>query len=735
MKRLAAVAAVGVVCLQASAQGTKLWTQSRYDEMERGTTDGVAIRNDGRLEVAPATSLLYTTSGNYVWSIATDSDGNTYLGRGGTAAGSAIVTRVPADGSATDIFAGKELAVQALKVASDGSIFAATSPDGKVYRIEAGRSGAAAVARVVFDPAETTEKPKYLWDLAVGKAGEIYIATGAPAVVYKVPAGGKAQVLFKTSDQHIRCLLLASDGTLYAGSDGGGVVYKIDTSKPGAVPFAVYSAPKREITALAMDGSGNLFASAVGAKGAVPLPNLPLTGATGVSITFVQAGSANAASTNTILPDGSDIYKIATDGSPSRLLTLKDDVVYGLIVRNGSLLAATGNRGRVYKVDTAVPGRWTDVAHLDASQGMALAAYKDGLVIATSNSGRAFKLADTGSTEPTYTSAVFDAQIYSKWGRAEVLPTSLPAGSEFFVRSGNVENPAMGWSEWTKTTPNSGSMGVPGARYVQWRVILRGGGSVESVGLNYLAKNLAPVVDDVVAQPGARMATTPQPANTTVPINFPTAAANPAIMFQADPNTTPLIAQKDKTAVTVRWAAHDENGDDLMFAVFYKDVDETNWRLLKDRISDKFYSFDSALLPDGTYAVKVVASDAPEHTDADALTGEKVSSVFVVDTTPPVPGVLIATMESGKIHAKFEAKDSTSPIGHAEYSVDAGPWQYLEPAGGISDSLIEKYDFLAPVPNATSAVTDLKEHVIAMRVYDRYENAVTAKAVVRQVKQ
>ena len=40
-------------------------------------------------------------------------------------------------------------------------------------------------------------------------------------------------------------------------------------------------------------------------------------------------------------------------GRPQKLVTLKDDVVYALAVRNGSLLAATGNRGRVYRVDTS----------------------------------------------------------------------------------------------------------------------------------------------------------------------------------------------------------------------------------------------------------------------------------------------------------------------------------------------------------------------------------------------
>ena len=86
---------------------------------------------------------------------------------------------------------------------------------------------------------------------------------------------------------------------------------------------------------------------------------------------------------------------------------------------------------------------------------------------------------------------------------------------------------------------------------------------------------------------------------------------------------------------------------------------------------------------------------------------------------------------SPRIHARFEARDATSAISHAEYSVDAGPWQYLEPVGKVSDSLVERYDFVAPIPNVTIPVTDAKEHVIAVRVYDRFENAVTVKAVVK----
>jgi hypothetical protein len=544
---------------------------------------------------------------------------------------------------------------------------------------------------------------------APGKGGDIYVAAGAPAVVYRVPAGGgKAEVAFKTVDQHIRCLLMGPDGTLWAGSDGSGAVYKFNTRVAGAKPFAAYAAAKREITSLAMDPAGNVFAAGVGTRQAAGtpspgLPPLPVTGAVGVTITFSQPGSANAATANTLIPEGSEIYRIAADGSPEKLVSLKEDVVYALAFHGGHLLAATGNRGRVYRVDAAVPGLYTDVTHLEAAQGMAFAAgagASGGLLIATSNSGKVYRLEDRVAANATFTSEVFDAQAFSQWGRVELSPQAAGAGFDLFVRSGNVESPLMGWSEWAPVG-KQGEVTVPGGRFVQWKAVLRAGANVESVALNYLQKNLAPVVDEVVVQPGARVAATPaQPQNATVQVSFPAAAGTNAQAFVSDANAQPLMAQKDKSAVTVRWAAHDENGDDLMFAVWYRGVGERNWRLLKDKISEKFLSFDSSLLPDGRYEVKVVASDAPVHTDAETLTGERTSGEFVVDTTPPVPGVLSATMVAGtpaKIHATFSAKDATSPIEHAEYSVDAGPWQYLEPVGRVSDSLEERYDFTAAV--------------------------------------
>ena len=77
--------------------------------------------------------------------------------------------------------------------------------------------------------------------------------------------------------------------------------------------------------------------------------------------------------------------------------------------------------------------------------------------------------------------------------------------------------------------------------------------------------------------------------------------------------------------------------------------------------------------------------------------------------------------------------DAVSPVSHAEYSIDAGRWQYVEPVGKIADAPTEQFDFsVAPPQPRQGAETpvDAKEHVIAIRVFDRNDNSVTVKAVV-----
>jgi hypothetical protein len=180
----------------------------------------------------------------------------------------------------------------------------------------------------------------------------------------------------------------------------------------------------------------------------------------------------------------------------------------------------------------------------------------------------------------------------------------------------------------------------------------------------------------------------------------------------------------------VKWNVHDDNDDQLVYSLYYRGDGETRWLLLKDNLTDKAYSFDASLLPDGGYTLKVIASDAPSHSPGEALTSSKESRRFEVDTTPPRIENLAASVEGGQIHVTLRAVDGFSAIKRAEYSVDAGDWKYVEPLGQLSDSKIENYDFKVALDSAKDGGAS-NEHVVVVRVYDRYDNMGAAKAFIR----
>ena len=727
----------------AFAEGTRTWEQSKFDDFLRGTPKGVAIRSSGALELAPAFKAISTTPATYIWALAADTNGVVYAATGSPAR----VYRITPDGQSQVILEPQELQVQTLILDNKtGALFAATNPDGKVYRIDTrpaveplkpavGKPAPAPqpswTSTVYFDP-----HTKYIWDLALDPSGNLFVATGDHGEIFRVTSKGEHSVFFKSDEPHIRVLDFDHKGNLIAGSDGSGLVYRISPAGEG---FVLYSAPKKEITALAIDNNDNIYAAGVGEKRPVSVPppapsSLPMATpaptANQANLTIGNAPPSQQPVTGTALPaagfasasGGSEIYRIAPDGSPIRLWTSRDDFVYALAFDSHSrLLAGTGNRGHIFVIGSE--DEFTDLAKASASQVTAFAKAPDGgFYVSTSNLGKIFLMSSSPEPQGTYESDVFDARIFSRWGRAEYRGTG---NVELFARSGNVDNPDRNWSGWKKIDMlKDGEVMVPSARFIQWKAVLHAGvpaPRVDSVLLNYLPKNVAPDFEDVAVQVGYRYQSQPK---------------TPGIDTSAPP---PPI--RDRDSIAVKWTVHDDNEDQMTYSVFYRGDGENRWLLLKDGITDKFYSFDASLLPDGGYTVKVVASDTPSHSPGQALSAEKESSRFEVDTTPPQIESLAATMEGGKIRISFQAVDGFSTIKHAEYSVDANDWQFLEPVGQLSDARHEAYDFAASVPGdppaagqpavVQPAATGNTEHVVVVRVYDRYDNMNSAKYVVR----
>ena len=737
-----------IASLLAVAEGTRTWEQSKFEDLSKGTTTGIAIRSTGGLELAPAFKAIATTPSTYIWAIAAGPAGELYAATGSPAR----VFRITPDGQSTVIFDPQELQVQALVVDKSGVIYAATNPDGKVYRVEpssrSGQSGpekgphttAGFSSSVYFDPGT-----KYIWDLALDDSGNLYVATGDKGEIFRVTPKGEHSVFFKSDETHIRVLALDAKGNLIAGSDGSGLIYRISPKGEG---FVVYSAPKKEITALALDSAGNIYAAGAGEKrqaaggaaGFIPalLSNpIPAIQPTGPAQGGIVISNPNPQPMPTNIPfpgvgatTGSEIYRIAPDGSPTRIWNSREDLVYALAFDpRGRLLAATGNRGHIFAI--AGEDQFTDLVKASASQVTAFAkAPGGGLYVSTSNLGKVFLLGAALESQGQYDSDVFDAHIFSRWGRLEFRG----AGNvNLFARSGNVDNPDRNWSAWQKVDPQKDSQAnVPPARFIQWRAILHAGDPaprLDSVLVNYLPKNVAPDFDDVTVQAGVRF----QPAPKSTGGDISTApGANPQPHFDAPPTPS-----RDRDSIGVKWSVHDDNDDQMVYAVYYRGDGDSRWLLLKDNLTDKSYSFDASLLPDGGYTIKVVASDAPSHSPDQALTAEKESPRFEVDTTPPRIENLTASVEGAQIRVAFRASDSFSPIKRAEYSVDASDWQFVEPVDQLSDSKTESYDFRVPVPaiagkaGAGSKAGEALEHVVVVRVYDRYDNMSSAKTVIR----
>lgn len=743
------------------AQTTRTWEQSTYTDFEHGTAHGVAISSDGSLTLAPSFISLYTSPSTFIWDIGSDAQGNVYAAAGSPAR----VYKIAPDGKARIIFAPQELQVQALVVDANGTIYAATSPDGKVYKIVHGGPtpgqapetahttaevasaqegakpsppGEKPRTSVVVDPSYSASvffdpKTKYIWAVALDHQGNLYIGTGDRGEIYRVDRNGDGSLFFKSDEAQIRVLAFDNAGNLLAGTDGSGLIYRIS---PQGEAFVLYSAPKKEITALAVDRAGNIYAAGAGDKrGGAPASGAP-TGAVGVVTATpgsTQPNSAVQVSPSgvpgppspppaTAIPTvaslgGSEIYRLSPDGSPETLWSSRDDLVYALAFDDtGHLLAGSGNRGRVFAI---AKNQHTDLAEASAEQVTAFAPNpRGGLYVASSNVGKVFLLGPSSVSEGTYESDVFDARNFSKWGRVEVRGHG---SFQLFARSGNVDNPDRNWSAWKPVDlANNQPIDAPPARFIQWKAVLHPGSRtplLDNVTVNYLPKNVAPEVDEVTVTVGARV-----PSGT-----------------RGDSNNTepPLATVKDKSSIAVTWKAHDDNGDVLVYDVYERAEGESRWKLLRSGVYDHYVNLDSDMFPDGDYMVRVVASDAPSRSAADTLNGEASSAQFQVDNTPPRIEALSAKVEGDNLHVTFRAVDGFSVINQAEYSIDAGDWQEIEPVGQISDSKTENYDFTVAIPANTTAGNSARqaasaagEHTIVVRAYDRFDNLGIGKVTV-----
>ncbi len=682
--------------LQAASTG--FWIVATQTDFLKGDTDAVSIDTDGRVTIAPALQLLGEVGTPAVWRLAT-ARGQAWAATGHDGK----LWSFPAQGTPKVIFDAAELDLQAIVAGPQGSVLVGSSPDGKVYRVAADGT-----ASTFFDPED-----KYIWAIAVAPDGTIYVGTGGKGKVYKVPAAGGAGTLFyDTTTEHVSALAFDSSGRLLVGTSTPGRVVRVEAD---GKPFVLLEAGYQEVRSLRVAG-GFTYATATGAATSTPGDQTPrpsvdtsaaVTMSTEVTVTAIGdsavVSSAPATSGGESRGSGAQkgaIYRIAADGDWTTVWDSPDDVPYDVLVEpGGSLLVGTGGKGKLYRL-SGDPVVATLVTRTDAQQITAIADDgAGGILLAASNPGRVLRLSSKPAATGSYVSDVRDTTTVATWGTIRWQAT-LPPGTAIALqtRSGNTRTPDTTWSAWS--APYTAALGTriesPKARYLQWKAVLTGASGASpvltSVSAAYLPRNTRPIIDSVTVHPAGVVFQRPFPTGDPELAGID-GSPEPRAVAPGTPSIGQTLGRRtyQKSLQTFVWSGRDADGDRLHYALAYRREGDRIWTALKGDLGDDVYTWDTTTVPDGTYVLKVTASDAAGNAPGMGLQGERESQSFNIDNTPPAVSITPPAAGAGAV-VRFTVQDTHSPIQKVEYASAGDRWRQAYPVDGLLDSRDERFE-------------------------------------------
>src|SRR5437588_6070201 len=567
----------------------------------------------------------------------------------------------------------------------------------------------------------------YVWSSTADAAGNVYLGTGHDGKIFRVGADGKGALLYDAAELDVTALVVGRDGALYAGTSPDGKVYRItpDGKADGSI-YALALSDAATSTRQSSTTQATQSVSTTSAGGTVTGTVTSVEEGGAQTVTIGAQPQAQARSRNDLQNVRSAVFRIMPDGGSDVLWSSPTVTAFSVAAspQGASVLIGTSDKGRIYSVTD--DGRDTLLVQSSEDQISSLVVHGREVFAASSNQGKLFRFTGDAVSEGTYDSPVRDAKFVASWGRVWWRGRGQV---ELQTRSGNTERPDMTWSDWSAPyrDPAGAQVASPRARFIQWRAVLhstpQGDARIEDVSLAYLPRNVAPEVTQIQVLPvGIALQSAVQ-----VPVdpNIETSGLDPSLIGPQVQIPPRRLFQRG--AVSLQWQAEDRNGDQLEYSVYYRSVGENTFHLLKEGLRENFYSTDGAALGDGRYVFKVVASDAPENSLGQALTGERVSETVDVDSTPPVVRVAgePQTSADGRVRVRFTVDDTSGTIRRADVSVDGGDWRAVFPEDGIADSPHETYALDLPLAAAG-------EHTISLRAVDGSGNVSSARVVVRR---
>ena len=696
---IGAALAAGVLAVSTLSAAPGFWQAATQADFLRGDVDQLSVDEHGRLTLGPELTRVYDAGVPFVWTMLSGADGALYLGTGNDGK----VVRVDRNGQGTVFFDSGEMAVHALAAAPAGGLYVATSPDGRIYQVDA--KGQAAT---FFDPDE-----KYIWSLAVDRQGNVFAGTGDKGTVYRITSDGKGGKFFATKATHAVSLAFDATSQLLVGTGAPGRIFRVDAAGKG---FLLLDTTFQEIHAMRVDPKGVIYAAAQSSRapgGGDPViepvtmpppvtPSIPnvSTEITSISVVDIPGSPqpAGAGASDRRNSSGA-IFRVQPDGLWDQIWSPAEDAPYDVAIEpDGALLVATGGKGKLYRL-TGDPVRAVLVTRVPAQQATQVIRMADRTLVATANPGRVMAISSARATRGTFESDVKDARMVSSWG-VMAWKAVAPAGTkvDVFTRSGNTRTPDEAWSDWAGPYANAEGSPItsPKARYLQWRAVLTGSTAspiLTSLASAYLPRNVRPQVASITVHPPGAVFQKPFSSGETEIAGLDddaTERRNAASPGGGAPALGRRIYQKGLQ--TFAWKADDDNGDELIYDVFYRREGETTWRPLKRELRETLLVWDTASVPNGSYVLKVAASDTRANPPESALVGELESSSFEIDNVAPVvqPGAI--RRDGTRFIVPAEIRDTDSAITRVEFSVDAQRWQPAFPRDGILDARQESFE-------------------------------------------
>ncbi len=697
-----------------SAGEPSIWSINSREGVLKGDSKGVSIGDNGEITLSPQFDEVFDTQQSFIWSSAYDKNGNFYLGTGGDGK----IFRVDSTGKGKLLYDTEEINVSAIAVGNDGAVYAGTSPDGKVYRISASGS-----TNVYFEP-----KEKYIWSLAVLGDGSLAVGTGENGKIYKVKSANaipESSILYDTSETHIISLATDNKGNLYAGTDSEGFVLRF---APDGKPFALLDSTLREIHEIAPGVDGSVYVLALSESASTKKPATEEKKKENKTVSLEKKDATviatPAKSRYDLASAKSAVYRILPDGGydiiwKSESITAFS--IYAHLTGNGVLIG-TSDKGRIYSVRN--DGRVKLTLQTGEEQISTISTFGNRLYATSSNQGKLFRFGGNSKPEGIFESPVLDAKSVANWG---MIWWRAIGDVVIQTRSGNTALPNETWSGWSKSSTSKRGTRItsPNAQFFQWRAILKNGAAaapvLSEVNVSFLSRNIRPEVLSISILPtNVGLAKNPP-----VPVdpNIRALGLDPKDFGVVIP---PAVPRKvfQSGARSLQWKANDRNGDQLRYAIYYREVSETNFKLLRENLDTTFFTLDGLALADGRYVFKIVANDSPSNPANQVLTGERVSEPFDIDNTAPVVSAVGSPQVNGdSVTVVFSATEKSSYIKRAEYNVDGKTWKTVYADDGISDSQSERYTIRLNLKGAG-------EHSVALRVFDANGNAGSGRTLV-----